>query len=128
MRQLCLALALVAALGVAAPARATAGLFCQPAGRGAGPTLSLVITHGLPGGIVGATLHDGRESRTTMNDDSPLALVQSWIDERQIMVDIADRDVTHYVAKLRARPIRDQGAVGTLEVNGRKYRVRCEES
>ena len=128
MRQLCLALALIATLCLAGPARATAGLFCQPTGKGGGPTLSLVITRGLPGGIFGATLDDGKESRTTMNEGSPLALVQSWIDERQIMVDLADRDITHYVARLRARPVRDEGAVGTLEYNGRKYSVRCEES
>ena|SRR5688572_31804841 len=128
MRQFSLVLALIAALSFAGPAHATGGLFCQPSGKGTGPTLSLVITRGLRGGIFGATLDDGKESRTTMSDDAPLALVQAWIDDRQIMVDIADRDVMHYVAKLRARPVRDEGAVGTLEVNGRKYAVRCEES
>src|SRR5262245_16141242 len=97
------ALALAAGPAFARPAQATAGLFCEPSGKNGGPALSLVITRGLPGGIFGATLSDRGHSRTTMGDDAPLVLVQAWIDDRQILVDIADREVTSYVAKLRAR-------------------------
>jgi hypothetical protein len=119
-------LAFIAALAIAGPAHASAGLFCQSIKSG-GPSISLSITRGLPGGIFGATLSDGKTDRDTMTDDSPLSLVQAWIDDKSILVDIADREVTRYVAKLRARP-RGEGAVGTLEVEGKAYAVRCEES
>lgn len=123
MRPLRTLLPILAGLAFAAPAYASAGLYCEA--KGDGPALSLVITRGLPGGIFGATLDHAQESRTTMGEDAPLVLVQSWIDERQILVDLGDKDVTEYVAKLRAKPIRDEGAVGTLEYKGRKYPVRC---
>ncbi len=111
----------------AVPAHATAGLFCES--RGKGPSLSLVITRGVPGGIFAATLEEpGREPRSTMGDDPPIVLAQAWIDERQIMVDIADKDLTEFVAKLRARPSGEERAVGTLEYGGRKFAVRCEGS
>lgn len=125
----CLAAALTLAAPLAAPAQATAGLFCEPSGKGGGPSLSLVITRGLPGGIFGATLaEDGREPRSTMGENPPIVLAQAWIDEKRIMVDIADKDLMEYVARLRARPAGEGGAAGTLDYGGRKYSVRCEES
>lgn len=90
--------------------------------------LNLVITRGLPGGIFAVTLDHGGKSLSTAGEDAPIVLVQSWIDERQVLVDIADRELMRYVARLRARPVRDEGAVGTLEVEGKTYRVRCEQS
>jgi hypothetical protein len=130
MRTFAAALTLTAGLASAAPAQASAGLFCEPSGgrNGSGPTMSLVITRGLPGGIFGVSLADRSTDRTTMGDAAALVLVQAWIDERQVLVDVADKDVMRYIAKLRARTTRDGGTVGTLEYEGRSYRVKCEES
>lgn len=111
----------------AAPARASAGLYCEAINKAGLPAIALVITRGLPGGIFGVSLEDGTTSRDTMSKDAPLLLVQAWIDDKLVLVDVADRELTRYVAKLRARPVAE-GAKGTLEVGGKKYPVRCEES
>lgn len=125
-------LAIVIAASIwAAPAHASGGLFCEPVGKNGGPSLNLSMTRGDPGGIFGATLDDGGNSRTTMGEGAPLTLVQAWIDDHYLFVDIADADMMHYVARLRAKRARIDdalGAVGTLEYGGKKHAVRCGES
>lgn len=109
-------------------AAATGGLFCRPAGKDDAPTLSLVIGHGATGTMFGATLDDGARSRSTMGDDAPLVLLQSWIDERQVLLELADRAVTERIALFKGRPNRTGGATGTLTYRGRSHAMRCEES
>lgn len=50
-----------ALVGIAAssPGHATGGLVCRPI-SGRGPSLSLVIGHGIPSGLVGVSLNDGK--------------------------------------------------------------------
>jgi hypothetical protein len=114
------------ALAAATPAQATTGLLCRPV-AGDGPRLHLVIGTAA-GGIFAAHLTIDGRTQSTMTGDSRIALGQSWIDRRLLMVDIADRNLERIEARLRARFGRNGIATGTLEVAGRTVRVRCEEA
>lgn len=125
-----LALAVVLLLG-ATPAFATGGMLCRPV-SGEGPALSLVIGHGVPGAIVGASLIEPGATRSTMGENAPLLLAQAWMDDELLLVDLADPQALCRIARLRARfhtagrgPVT---ATGTLAVAGRAIRVRCVES
>jgi hypothetical protein len=126
-----LRLPFIAAFGMAlsSPALATGGLFCSKQGDAKAPALSLVIGHGYPGAVVGATLIDGERELSTMGKDPPLLLVQAWVDRKQILIDLSDAEAMDRVVLLTARTINAEGeAAGTLVYKGRKYAVRCEES
>jgi len=116
----------------ASPALATAGLLCRPV-RGDGPTLSLVIGHGIGNGVAGANLFEAGRDRSTFREADDLALGQSWIDRQRVWVDLTDRNALRYEGRLRVAfepPRRRQSttALGTFVRNGRTYRVRCEEA
>ncbi len=103
----------------AAPAFATSGVQCRPQ-SGRGPTLDLVVGHGVGPALVAARL-----------DGKAMAVAQSWIDQRYLWLDLVDSNATRYEAKLRAvfQPrLRGRPAIGTLVRAGRTYRVRCVES
>ena len=115
-------------LFAAVPAEATQGLLCAPA-SGEGPRLSLVIG---AGGIAGASLDENGGWVSTMAEGAPLVLTQSWIDNEQVLADIADQRWDR-VAQLHVRfqpPLRGTPATatGTLSLRGRVWRVRCEEN
>ena len=125
-----LAAALAAATFVSSPAHATQGLLCRPA-TGTGPSLNVVIGSGVSSVIVGATLIEGRAARSTMGERAPLAVGQSWIDPQRLWIDLTDANALRYEARLRllwSGRGRARHLAGTLERNGRVYRVRCIES
>jgi hypothetical protein len=114
---------------LASPALATGGVFCEKPGDAKAPALSLIIGHGYPGPVVGATLIDGERELSTMGNKPPLLLVQAWVDSKQILIELADAKAMKRAVLLTARTINAEGeAAGTLEYKGRKYAVRCGES
>jgi hypothetical protein len=120
--------ALAGAVLLAAPASATGGYVCRPV-SGAGPSLAVVTGHGVAANAVAATIRDGRRQLSTSGPNAALTIAQSWIDDHDLRIDIVDRNVVRYEARLRARfvqPGRGGRAVGTLTRNGRVQRVRCE--
>jgi hypothetical protein len=114
-----------AALCCSAPAFATGGFLCSPA-DGKGPTISLVIGHGIPGGVIGAAIREGGRWRSTMQPGEGLALGQAWIDAERTWVDLVHPETGAPEAQLRVRN-RGFGGTGTLVRNGRTYRVRCSQ-
>jgi hypothetical protein len=112
-----------AALFCSAPAFATGGLLCSPV-DGKGPAISLVIGHGIPGGVVGAAIKEGGRWRSTMQAGDGLVLDQWWIDRERTWVDLVHLETGASEAQLR---IRNQGfgGAGTLVRKGRTYQMRC---
>ena len=128
--KLAIGAAAAAAAIVATPAFATGGLSCGPV-SGAGPSLSLVIGHGVAPAIAAATVRDGRRLLSTAGSSPALVIAQSWIDGQDLRIDLVDRNVLRFEGRLRARFVprsRTAQAVGTFSRNGRVQRVRCVES
>jgi hypothetical protein len=118
------------ALCLSAPALATGGLLCRPV-SGEGPTLGLVIGHGVGAGIAGANLTEHGQIRSTFKEQDGLHIGQSWIDSQRVWLDLVDANAMRHELKLRAlfQPkMRFRPALGTLSGDGRTWNVRCEES
>lgn len=120
-----------AALLCAGPAFATAGLDCRPV-RGGGPTLHLVIGHGVVPGLVSVRMTDGLSynSGNERMGSRGLAIARSWLDEQRIWLDLADPQLTRFEGRLRATfqaGLRGRPALGTFVRNSRSYDVRCVE-
>lgn len=112
-----------AALCCSAPAFATGGFLCT-ATAGKEPAISLVIGHGIPGGVVGAAIKENGRWRSTMIPTDGLVLDQWWIDRERTWVDIVHPETGAYEARLRVRN-QGFGGTGTLVRKGRTYPVRC---
>ncbi len=112
-----------AALCCAAPAFATGGFVCSPA-NGKGPALSLVIGHGIPGGVVGASLREDGRWRSTHKAGDGIVLDKWWIDRERTWVDLVHAETGVPEAQLRIRN-RAFGGAGTLVRKGRTFAVRC---
>ena len=107
------------------PAFATGGFDCRTTDG------SRIMMSGTIGRVVGTPLvaaHlqiDGRTFGT--NDPAPqIAIARSWIDEREIRVDLIDAQAEQFEAQLRARIDRVGHATGTLLRHGVTHPVRCE--
>jgi hypothetical protein len=123
--------AAAAALACSGPALATGGIDCRPV-RGAGPTLHLVIGHGVVPGLVSVRMTDGLSynSGAERMGSRGLAIARSWLDEKLLWLDLADPDLTRFEGRLRATfqpKLRGRPALGTFVRNGRRYAVRCVE-
>ena len=112
-----------AALCASTPAFATGGFLCAPA-DGKGPTISLVIGHGIPGGVIGAAIKEQGRWRSTMDPDRTMVIDQWWIDKERTWIDIVHVETGAYEAKLRVRN-EGFGGTGTLVRHGRSYQVSC---
>ena len=112
-------------LAAASPALATGGFVCAPT-NAKEPMISLVIGHGIPGGVVGAALKENGRWRSTMQAEVPLVLQRSWIDKERTWVDIVHRRTGAPEAQLRVRN-QGYGGTGTLVRKGRTYQVRCRQ-
>ncbi len=124
-----LALAL-AALACSSPALATGGFECRPV-SGVGPVVNMVIGHTLSARPIAVTLREGKRILSTDGPRAPLAIGQSWLDERYLWLDLTDSGLSRREATLRATfqpKLRYRPAIGTLVRNGRTWRVRCVEA
>ena len=112
-----------AALCCSAPAFATGGFLCT-ATTGKEPAISLVIGHGIPGGVIGAAIKEDGRWRSTMTPTDGLVLDQWWIDRERTWVDIVHPETGASEARLRVRN-QGFGGTGTLVRKGRTHAVRC---
>ncbi|WP_114954449.1 hypothetical protein [Sphingosinicella terrae] len=120
----CLFLALPLLL-VASPALATGGFDCR-ATDGSGIMLSGTIGRVITSPLVAAHLRLGDRTLATTDADPEIRIGRSWIDERELRVDLVDADAMRFEAQLRTRiGGRGRGA-GTLVRNGVTHPVRCE--
>ncbi|MDQ4087824.1 MAG: hypothetical protein M3177_07435 [Pseudomonadota bacterium] len=110
---------------LASPALATGGFRCE-ARDGSNLAISGTIGRVIGNPLGGASLHVGEQTISTTDAEPQIAIGRSWIDEREIRVDLIDANAQRFEAQLRARPTRNGTATGTLIRHGRTHRVRCE--
>lgn len=109
----------LAALALAAPARATGGMTC----RTAGPhvlELRLVVGHTIVPSLVSARLFDGGRN-------IPVVIAQSWIEPRTMQIDLVDSNAMRHEARLRVTAIRSVYE-GSIWRSGKRRWVRCREA
>ena len=116
-----IAAALLASLST--PAFATGGFVCSPEG-GEEPAISLVVGHGIPGGVVAANVREGGRWLSTSEPKDGLVLDQWWIDEERTWIDLLHPQTGLSEARLRVRN-QGFGGTGTFVRKGRTYKVRC---
>jgi len=124
------AAAAVFGITVSSASHATGGLACRPL-NGAGPSLNLVIGHGIPSGLVSVTLTERARSISTFDKPQVIAIDQSWINSQIVWLDLVDVRSGVRVVRLRAssaKRSRIPAYTGTLARHGRITRVRCIES
>lgn len=112
-----------AALCCSAPAFATGGFLCISTAD-TEPAISLVIGHGIPGGVIGASIKDGGRWRSTMKPGEGLVLDRWRIDRERTWVDLVHPETGASEARLRVRN-QGLGGSGTLVWKGRTYAMRC---
>jgi hypothetical protein len=118
-------LGIVPLLFAASPALATGGFDCATTDG------SRIVMSGTIGRVIGtpliaAHLRIGDQPTvSTGGPEAPFAIVRSWIDAREIRVDLADPGANQFEAQLRVRITRGR-ATGTLLRGGVTHPVRCE--
>jgi len=112
-------------LGLASPALATGGFHCE-AVDGSALAISGSVGHVVASPLLGASLHLGDRTLSTSDQPPQIAIGRSWLDEREIRVDLVDANAERFEAQLRVRTRRDGTATGTLIREGRTHRVRCD--
>lgn len=117
MWRILVAIALVAL--VSAPAHSTGGLVCRTAGVRPSE-VSLVIGHTVVSSVVSARLRDG-------GVDVPVRVGQSWMDSRELRLDLVDPNALRHEARLRVKR-KDVTFDGTLWRGGKRRWVRCREN
>ena len=121
-RALLLAMPLLLA---ASPALATGGFDCRTTDR------SDMVMSGTIGRVIGtplvaAHLRIGDRTLATTDPEPEITIVRSWIDAREIKVDLADPQAERFVAQLRARIGARGRGTGTLVRDGVTHPVMCE--
>ena len=111
---------------IASPALATGGFDCVTT-DGSRIVMSGTIGRVIGSPLIAAHLRIGDEpTLSTTDPDPPFTIVRSWIDAREIRVDLADPGANEFEAQLRVRIMTRRGATGTLMRRGVTHPVRCE--
>ena len=111
----------VALLVVAGPAFATSGYSCTTEGD-APISVDIVIGHAAGPAIAQVRLTENGRTLSTADADPQLMIAQSWIDDKEVRIDLVDANAERYEARLRVR-----NSKGTLERGGKTYRVVCDD-
>jgi hypothetical protein len=113
-----------ALLALGAPAHATSGYSCSTSG--ANPILiDIVIGHAVAPLIAQVRLTENERIWSTAGDPPDLSIAQSWIDDKELRLDLTDPNVERYEARLRLRIKSELAATGTLERNDKSYKLSC---
>ena len=107
----------------ASPAFATGGFNCR-ADDGSGLALAGTVGHTITSPLVGARLELGGRILSTADAQPQIAIGRSWIDDREIRVDLIDSQALRLEAELRATRDR-RGWRGTLTRDGARRQVIC---
>jgi hypothetical protein len=108
----------------ATPALATGGFDCRTSDR-SDIVLSGTIGRVAGSPLVAAHLRIGERTLSTTDPEPQIAIGRSWIDEREIRVDLVDPQAERFEARLRVRTTRS-GTTGTLVLGDVTHPVRCE--
>jgi len=117
-------LAIAALIGVAAPAVATGGYSCATI-RGAPLRLAIVTAHGVAPVVAQVRLTEGGRTLSSAAPGAQLLIAQSWIDSRELKLDLTDPAFQRYEARLRARITGRLTAAGSIARNGVTRPIRC---
>ena len=112
-------------LFAASPALATGGFDCRTT-DGSNIEMSGTIGRVIGAPLIAAQLRLGDEALATTDPEPRITIARSWIDTREIRVDLADPQLERFEAQLRARTRSDGTATGTLVRDGASHPVRCE--
>ena len=117
-----------ALLGIASPAVATSTIACRSTiSPATGPELDVSMGSGETASIFLARFTLGSENYATGQGAGAPTIVQSWIDERQLKVTIADANGETVITRLDTRRRTGDDYLGVLTHRGRTWRVRCSE-
>ena len=97
------------------PAMATQAMVCE----GKGASITMLIGNAAVPGLVNAELMSGGAA-------VPSAVARSWLDDKQMMIDLADPEQMAVIASLRLT-YGKRAWRGTLTYKGRKIPVVCDE-
>ena len=126
MSQVRLAFVLIAAALIpAAPALATGTIHCSSTERGA-PEIYLSIGRGAGAAIVQMSLSGPAGQFTTGAGPRAPIVSQSWLDERELKIEVIDHNVEYPVARLISRRAGENLYRGTLRYRGRTHAMTCE--
>jgi hypothetical protein len=117
-------LALGCLIGAAAPAAATGGFSCATAGA-APLRLAIVTAHGVAPAVAQVRLTERGRTLSSAAPGAELLIAQSWIDSRELKLDLTDTAFQRYEARLRARITGRLTAAGTITRNGMTRPIRC---
>lgn len=113
-----LTLAPLCLLLAATPAEATGGLVCRTAGSNP-VQVALVISHTVVPSVVSARLIDNGR-------DVPVSVAQSWLEAKEVRLDLTDRQALRHELRLRAQA-NGRSYDGSLWRSGKRRWVRCRE-
>ena len=116
---------LAAALIPAAPALATGSIHCSSTERGA-PEIYLSIGRGAGAAIIQMSLSGPAGQFTTGAGPRAPIVAQSWLDERELKIDVIDHNVEYHIARLISRRAGENLYRGTLRYRGRTHAMSCE--
>ena len=114
----------LAAFVLPSAAAATGGFDCRATDR-SGLRISGVTGRGIVTPLVSARLSAPGRMISTSGERPQAAIGQSWIDSREIRLDLVDPQAMRFEARLRARITLRNQATGTLVRAGRTHPVRC---
>lgn len=104
---------------------ATGGFDCRTT-DGSDIALSGTIGRVIGSPLVAAHLRLQERTLATTDPAPEIAIGRSWIDEREIRVDLVDAAAMRFEAQLRARTGGRSTASGMLARDGISHPVRCE--
>jgi hypothetical protein len=113
----------VALLCVPSPVGATSSIFCRSTDL---PQLTLDLSVGHPPVAIGnVSFNDGSGTLDTGADQAQIVIAQSWLDEDELKLDLADGNVENFIVKLRTRRLRDGVYAGTMRYRERTVKIDC---
>ena len=109
----------------ATPAFATGGFDCRTT-DGSDIMMSGTIGRVIGSPLIAAHLRIGERTLATSDPEPGISIVRSWIDAREIRVDLVDPQAERFEAQLRARLDSRGRGRGTLVRDGVTHPVQCE--
>ena len=114
-----------ALLSAASPALASASFECETTD---GSNIAMVgnMARAIAAPLNAVYLRVGDRTFSTATDPPQILVGQSWLDARELKVDLIDPQMERFEAQLRVRIDAEGEATGTLIRDGRSHPVRCE--
>ena len=109
-------------LALGSPALASGGYQCTAAD---GTRVAIVIGHAVAPAIAQVRIEEEGRSVSTTGEAPDLRLLQSWVDDKEIRIDLVDAAVMRFEARLRVRVTGPLAATGTLDRGGQVQKIAC---